>query len=102
MSCYIGSDDAIPGSGAILNLSIIKLAFEKFKIDYLYGEVLSNNQHALNMQTRLGFKMYDNLSRELFREGENLIIYHLGMTAQKWMETRYKYENIFKRVKINI
>ena len=101
-SCYIGADDAIPGSGAILNLSIIKIAFEKFKMEYLYGEVLSNNPDALNMQIRLGFKMYNNLSGELFREGEKLIIYHLGMTSKKWTEIRSKYENIFKRVEINI
>ena len=46
-SCYVGDDNAIPGSGAILNLSIIKLAFEKFNNKYLYGEVLSNNPDAL-------------------------------------------------------
>ena len=82
--CYIGVDNALPGSGAILNLCIIKHAFEHFRFNYLFCEVLSNNPKALNMQLRIGFKLNENIINEINRNGKNIIVHNLSMYKNDW------------------
>nr|WP_136249832.1 UDP-4-amino-4,6-dideoxy-N-acetyl-beta-L-altrosamine N-acetyltransferase [Ningiella ruwaisensis] len=61
--CYIGEQDAWPGSGLLLEVAALDYASTQAKVAQLYAEVLDFNQSVLKMHKLFGYKTLEDDSQ---------------------------------------
>ncbi len=76
---YANPEEKIPFTGLTLGKSIIILAFEVAKLHTLKLEVIEDNQRAIDLYKRMGFKEEGRLREFVFKDGRWKDIIVMGM-----------------------
>lgn len=90
---YIGEPKvALPGAGALLNLSVLQIGFNLKNMDQMFSDVLSSNKGALGMQRTLLH------SNGIFMKD----FYRFSITKDEWSSIFLKNKKSINRIEIEI
>lgn len=82
---YLGIEDLPRGSGSTMGELALSHLFEKFSVDTINGEALSNNEQSCRFHKKLGFVEDGIIERGVYRNGEWLDIHLFSIARQTWM-----------------
>jgi len=72
------------GVGSIVLYRLMEYVFDKMKFYKMYTSVLDNNQGALNLYKKFGFREEGKLRKHVLREGEYIDVFLVGILEKEW------------------
>lgn len=91
---YLGSG-AAPGSGALLGLEGLDLAFSELELQKLNAEVLAHNERSIRFHQSLGFRL-EGIVRDGHMSGSQVVdVIRYGLAESQWRSWR---DRVLRRV----
>lgn len=85
---YIGNSQAPRGTGTLMGLAALDLAFLNMGIHKVCGEVLEANKKSMKYHERLGFEREGFLREHIFRDNHYLGVAVYGLLYEQWVSRR--------------
>lgn len=81
---YIGEENTPRGAGTVMGYLAISYIFEKYKVDKLYAEVISNNTISINFHKKMGFDVDAIFKNRVIKKNVYLDIVQMTLKKDKW------------------
>ncbi|MEJ5227561.1 UDP-4-amino-4,6-dideoxy-N-acetyl-beta-L-altrosamine N-acetyltransferase [Thermodesulfovibrio sp.] len=88
LGIYVNPEEKTKNLGKILGKVLIKLAFEILKLHTLKLEVLENNERAINLYEKLGFKREGLLREFVYKDNNWINVIIMGLTENEYFANK--------------
>ncbi|MDH5605817.1 MAG: GNAT family N-acetyltransferase [Anaerolineae bacterium] len=73
------------GHGTKMMEMLLKIGFEKFNLNRIALDVLSNNPRAIHVYQKIGFILEGTARQDQFKNGEYLDLHTMGILRNEWL-----------------
>lgn len=94
-SMYLSDSMFNSGVGVLIEICAIDLMFQSYRIDRIWGELLSTNQGLLRLHQKCGFSI-DKIEKNKFLRNDNLIdLIYVSLESHLWKKKRLEFVEQF-------